>query len=116
MRYESGYCKNTVHVHQQSLFVVQMDGRLHSWKADSHISAESRYAPIEGKALAVADALEKPRYFVLGYNDLTIAVDHIPLLRVFSDHGKDVTLQVQNDICTWSQTPGDRLPIPPSNQ
>ena len=29
-------------------------------------AAESRYAPIEGEPLAVADALEKARYFVLG--------------------------------------------------
>ena len=48
-------------------------------------SAESRYAPIEGEALAVADALEKTRYFVLGCEDLIIAVDHKPLLKVFGD-------------------------------
>jgi hypothetical protein len=35
-------------------------------------SAESRYAPIQGEALAVADA-EKARYVVLGCYDLTIA-------------------------------------------
>jgi len=45
--------------------------------------AESRYAPIEGEALAVADALDKCRYFVLGCNNLVIAVDHKPLLKVF---------------------------------
>ena len=48
-------------------------------------SAESRYAPIEGEALAVADALNKARYFVLGCKDLTIAVDHKPLLKLFAD-------------------------------
>ncbi len=48
-------------------------------------SAESRYAPIEGEALAVADALEKAKHFVLGCRDLTIAVDHKPLLHIFSD-------------------------------
>ena len=48
-------------------------------------SAESRYAPIEGEALAVVDALEKSRHFVLGCNNLTIAVDHKPLLKVFND-------------------------------
>ena len=46
---------------------------------------ESRYAPIEGEALAVADALDKARYFVLGCEDLIIAVDHKPLLRIFTD-------------------------------
>jgi len=47
--------------------------------------AESRYAPIEGEALAVADSLDKARYFVLECRDLIIAVDHKPLLRVFRD-------------------------------
>ena len=48
-------------------------------------SSESRYAPIEGEALAVADALERARYFVLGCRDLIIAVDHKPLLKILSD-------------------------------
>ena len=48
-------------------------------------AAESRYAPIEGKALAVADALDKSRYFVLGCDDLIVAVDHKPLLKIFGD-------------------------------
>ena len=48
-------------------------------------AAESRYAPIEGEALAVADALDKARYFVLGCRDLTVAVDHKPLIKLFGD-------------------------------
>ena len=48
-------------------------------------AAESRYAPIEGEALAVADALDKARHFVLGCKDLIIAVDHRPLLKIFGD-------------------------------
>ena len=48
-------------------------------------SAESRYAPIEGEALAVADALEKTRFFVLGCTDLTVVVDHKPLVKVLGD-------------------------------
>ena len=48
-------------------------------------AAESRYAPIEGEALAVADALDKARYFVLGCEVLIIAVDHKPLLKIFGD-------------------------------
>ena len=51
--------------------------------------AESRYAPIEGEALAVVDALDKARYFVLGCSNLTVAVDHKPLLRVFTDRSLD---------------------------
>ena len=50
-------------------------------------SAESRYAPIEVESLAVAvvDALEKSRHFVLGCDNLIIAVDHKPLVKVFGD-------------------------------
>ena len=48
-------------------------------------TSESRYAPIEGEALAVVDALERARYFVLGCKDLTIAVDHKPLVKILSD-------------------------------
>ena len=47
--------------------------------------AESRYAPIEGEALAVADALDKARFFALGCTDLIVAVDHKPLLKIFGD-------------------------------
>jgi len=47
--------------------------------------AESRYAPVEGEALAVADALDKCRYFVLGCDNLIIAVDHKPLLKIFTN-------------------------------
>ena len=46
-------------------------------------AAESRYAPVEGEALALADALDKARFFVLGCSNLIIAVDHKPLLKVF---------------------------------
>lgn len=47
--------------------------------------AETRYAPIEGEALAVAYALEKCKMFVLGCPDLTIATDHQPLLNILND-------------------------------
>ena len=48
-------------------------------------AAGLRYALVEGEALAVADALYKARFFVLGCSDLISAVDHKPLLKVFSD-------------------------------
>ena len=48
-------------------------------------AAESRYAPVEGEALAVVYALEKAKYFVLGCNNLIVAVDHKPLLKLFGD-------------------------------
>jgi hypothetical protein len=51
--------------------------------------AESRYAPIEGEALALADALDRARYFVLGCTDLTVAVDHKPLLGIFGQRPLD---------------------------
>lgn len=47
--------------------------------------AESRYAPVEGEALAVAVALDKTRHFMLGCHDLTVAVDHKPLCKIFGD-------------------------------
>ena len=52
-------------------------------------TAESRYAPIKGEALAVADAQDNARYFVLGCKNLTIAVDHQPLLKIFGDRSLD---------------------------
>ena len=53
-------------------------------------TAESRYAPIEGEALAVAYSLDKARFFVLGCKNLVIAVDHKPLLKVFGDRSLDI--------------------------
>ena len=44
-------------------------------------AAESCYAPDEGEALAVADALDKARLFVLGCSNLIFAVDHKPLIK-----------------------------------
>ena len=55
--------------------------------------AESRYAQIVGEALAVADALDKARHFVLGFDNLVVAVDHKPLLKIFGDRSLD---QVSN--------------------
>ena len=37
----------------------------------------------------MANALDKARHFVLGYRDLTIAVDHRPLLKIFGDRSLD---------------------------
>lgn len=47
--------------------------------------AETRYAPIEGEALAVAYALEKCRMFVLGCQDLLVVTDHKPLTTILGD-------------------------------
>ena len=48
-------------------------------------AAESRYSPVEGECLAVADSLHKARHFVLGCPDLLISVDHKPLLGLLND-------------------------------
>lgn len=47
--------------------------------------AESRYAPIEGEALAVAYALHQTRYYTIGCSDLIVATDHKPLIRILND-------------------------------
>lgn len=52
-------------------------------------NAESRYAPIEGEALAVAHGLEKSRMFTLGCRDLTVVTDHKPLTRILNDRSLD---------------------------
>ena len=46
---------------------------------------EENYAPIEGEALAVAWALDQTKFFTLGCPDLTVVVDHRPLVKIFSD-------------------------------
>ena len=47
--------------------------------------AESRYAPIEGEALAVAYGLQQCRTFIMGAPNLVVAVDHKPLLGILND-------------------------------
>ena len=51
--------------------------------------AESRYSPVEGEALGVTYGLYKCRYYVLGCQDLLVATDHQPLLKIFSDRRLD---------------------------
>ena len=45
--------------------------------------AEPHYTPIEGGALAVADALDKARDFVLGCDNLIIVANRKPLIKQF---------------------------------
>ncbi len=47
--------------------------------------AESRYAPVEGEALALIYALQSCRIFVLGCPKLLVSVDHKPLVSIFGD-------------------------------
>ena len=51
--------------------------------------AEARYAPVEGEALALVYALEQCRMFVMGCKSLIVAVDHKPLVKIFSDQSLD---------------------------
>ena len=51
--------------------------------------AESRYAPIEGEALALLYGLECCRMFVLGCPELLISVDHKPLVPIFNQRELD---------------------------
>ncbi len=46
---------------------------------------ESRYAPIEGEALAVVYGLQRCRMFIMGSTNLVLAVDHKPLIKIFND-------------------------------
>ena len=43
------------------------------------------YIPVENEALAVADALDKARYFVLGCEVLTVVLHDKPLLKILGD-------------------------------
>ena len=53
-------------------------------------SAESRYHPIEGEALAIFYGLDKCKFFILGLPKLILCVDHNPLLAIF---GADKSLE-----------------------
>ena len=52
-------------------------------------TAETRYAPVEGEALAIVWALEDAKYFTLGCDSLVITTDHKPLVRIFGDRALD---------------------------
>ena len=47
--------------------------------------AESRYHPIEGEALAAVYGLQKCKFFILGLANLTLTLDHKPLLAIFGN-------------------------------
>lgn len=48
-------------------------------------SAESLYAPVEGKALAITYALKQTKFFTFGCYNLVIVIDHEPLTKVLWD-------------------------------
>ena len=47
--------------------------------------SESRYAPIEGEALAAVYGLQRCRMFLMGAPHVILATDHQPLTRIFND-------------------------------
>ena len=51
--------------------------------------AEKRYAPVEGECLGVAYALEDSRWFTLGCDELLVATDHKPLIKILGDKRLD---------------------------
>ena len=51
--------------------------------------AEQHYAPIEGEALAITWGLEQTKYFTLGCDQLLVATDHKPLVRIYGDKTLD---------------------------
>ena len=55
----------------------------------SLLSAEQRYAPVEGKALAVAWGLEQIKYFTHGCDNLVVVTNHKPLTKIFGDQTLD---------------------------
>ena len=46
---------------------------------------ETRYAPVEGEALAIAWALDQTKFFTLGCDQLVVVTDHKPLVKIFGD-------------------------------
>ena len=63
------------------------DGHWHLILVGSRFTtpAESRYAPIEGEALAAVYGLNQCKYFVMGSPHLILATDHKPLTKILND-------------------------------
>ena len=53
--------------------------------------AESRYATIQGEALAMTEALQNLTYFVLGCPKLIVATDNKLLVVVVNGHLSDIS-------------------------
>ena len=52
-------------------------------------ATESRYAAVEGEALAIVYGLEHTKYFTQGCDNLIVVTDHKPLVKVFGDRTLD---------------------------
>ncbi len=51
--------------------------------------AETRYAPVEGEALAIAWSLDQTKFFTQGCDNLVVVTDHKPLVKLFGDKTLD---------------------------
>ena len=51
--------------------------------------SETRFAPVEGEALALVWALEQTKFFTLGCDHLLVGTDHKPLTKLFGDRTLD---------------------------
>ena len=61
--------------------------------------SESRHAPVE-ETLALVYGLESCRIFILGCSDLLVTVDHLPLVKIFSDQALE---NIKNPACKISK-------------
>ena len=78
--------RNIVRVTRVYLTAVQMV-RVTLARSRFKTSAEQRYAPIEGEALAVAWGLEQSKYFTQGCNDLLVVTYHKQLVKILDVSG-----------------------------
>ena len=58
--------------------------------------AEQSYTPIKGEALAASWAVNKCRYFLLGLPNFTLAIDHKPLIPIFSHKTLDLIVNPES--------------------
>ena len=81
---DSGSHRNTANARPTILSAAEMAGTS-PWSDRDLLMRQNLDTPRWRGALAVADAPDRARHFVLGCRDLTVAVDHKPLLMLFGD-------------------------------
>ena len=77
--------KSIALVYNYLLIVVEAVGKLPLAGSRFLRQAETRFAPVEGEALAIAWSLEQTRYFTQGCDRLIVVTDQKPLLKLFGD-------------------------------
>ena len=66
-------------------------------------SAKERYAPVKGKALAIAWSLEQTKYFTQGCGNLVVVIDHQPLVKIFRDRTLDEIMNTRTQLFRLKQ-------------